>query len=132
MLSMHYIGLDIHKKSISCCIRQADGTIIEESTLAANRQALDFWISRLPQPWIVGMEATMFTAWVYDHLVSHSGTVKIAHPAMLKAITASKKKNDRVDAQKISDLLRCNFFPDVIWPHGKSETAAAYCGTGIY
>ena len=112
MLSMHYIGLDIHKKSISCCIRQADGTIIEESTLAANRQALDFWISRLPQPWIVGMEATMFTAWVYDHLVSHSGTVKIAHPAMLKAITASKKKNDRVDAQKISDLLRCNFFPE--------------------
>ncbi len=32
MLSMHYIGLDIHKKSISCCIRQYDGTIIEEST----------------------------------------------------------------------------------------------------
>jgi transposase len=31
---------------------------------------------------------------------------------MLKAISAGKKKNDRVDAQKISDLLRCNYFPE--------------------
>ena len=47
MLSMHYIGLDIHKKSISFCIRQSDGTIIAEGSFAANRQALDIWISRL-------------------------------------------------------------------------------------
>ncbi len=31
---------------------------------------------------------------------------------MLKAISAGKKKNDRVDAKKISDLLRCNYFPE--------------------
>ena len=30
---------------------------------------------------------------------------------MLKAITASKKKNDKVDARKIADLLRCNLLP---------------------
>jgi hypothetical protein len=33
MNSMNYIGLDIHKKSISCGVRQADGTIIQESTM---------------------------------------------------------------------------------------------------
>jgi hypothetical protein len=32
--------------------------------------------------------------------------VKVADPAMLKAISAGKKKKNRVDAQKISDLLR--------------------------
>jgi transposase len=58
------------------------------------------------------MEATMFTGWVYDHLMKHSPQVKVAHPAMLKAISAGKKKNDRVDAQKIFDLLRCNYFPE--------------------
>jgi transposase len=31
---------------------------------------------------------------------------------MLKAIAASKKKNDRVDARKISDLARCNLLPE--------------------
>ena len=31
---------------------------------------------------------------------------------MLKAIAGSKKKNDRVDAEKIADLLRCDFIPE--------------------
>src|SRR5665213_4140477 len=39
------------------------------------------------------------------------GQVKVAHSAMLQAIVASKRKNDRIDARKISDLLRCDYFP---------------------
>lgn len=31
---------------------------------------------------------------------------------MLKAIATGKKKNDQVDARKISDLLRCGYFPE--------------------
>jgi len=109
---MNYIGLDIHKKSISCCVRQADGTIIQESTITATRHALDGWMRQLPDPWIAGMEATLFTGWIYDHLVSGGALVKVAHPAMLQAIAAGKKKNDRVDARKIADLLRCDYFPE--------------------
>ena len=111
MNSMNYIGLDIHKKRISCCMRQADGMIIQESTIAATRDTLDDWMRQLPQPWMAGMEATLFTGW-NDHLVSGSAMVKVAHPAMLQAIAAGKKKNDRVDARKIADLLRCDYFPE--------------------
>src|SRR2546430_13803314 len=67
---------------------------------------------QLPQPWMAGMEATLFTGWIYDHLVSGGAMVKVAHPAMLQAIASGKKKNDRVDARKIADLLRCNYFPE--------------------
>ena len=35
--------------------------------------------------------------------------VKVAHPLMLRAIAAAKKKNDRIDAGKIADCLRCDF-----------------------
>ena len=31
---------------------------------------------------------------------------------LLQAIAAGKKKNDRVDARKIADLLRCDYFPE--------------------
>jgi hypothetical protein len=31
---------------------------------------------------------------------------------MLKAIAAAKKKNDKVDARMIADLLRCNLLPE--------------------
>src|ERR1041385_934133 len=106
---MHYVGLDIHKKTISYCVRQADGAIVQEGTLAANRQVVDVWLEELPKPCTVGMEATMFTGWIYDHLLSRKIPTKVAHSAMLKAIAAGKKKNDQVDARKISDLLRCDY-----------------------
>ena len=58
------------------------------------------------------MEATMFTGWIYDHLLPHAAAVKVAHPLMLRAIAAAKKKNDHMDASKIADCLRCNFLPE--------------------
>jgi hypothetical protein len=58
------------------------------------------------------MEATMFTGWIYDHLLPHAFAVKVAHPLMLRAIAAAKKKNDRIDASKIADCLRCNFLSE--------------------
>jgi transposase len=52
------------------------------------------------------VEATIFTGWADDFLKPHAVDRKVAHPAMLKAITSSKKKNDRADAEKTADLLR--------------------------
>jgi transposase len=52
------------------------------------------------------MEATLFTGWIYDYLKPYAFELKVAHPEMLKAITAAKKKNDRADAEKLTDLLR--------------------------
>jgi len=63
-------------------------------------------------PWLGAMEATIFTGWVYDYLKPHAVDLKVAHPEMLKAITAAKKKNDRADAEKIADLLRVNLLPE--------------------
>ena len=58
------------------------------------------------------MEATIFTGWIYDHLLPHAEQVKVAHPLMLRAIAAAKKKNDQIDASKIADCLRCDFLPE--------------------
>jgi transposase len=42
----------------------------------------------------------------------HGHKIMVAHPEMLKAITAAKKKNDTADAERISDLLRVNLLPE--------------------
>jgi transposase len=73
---------------------------------------LDSWMKTLPPPWTVAMEASIFTGWVYDHLLPHAAQVKVAHPVMLRALAAAKKKNDRIDAGKIADCLRCDFLPE--------------------
>jgi hypothetical protein len=61
---------------------------------------------------MMAMDATIFTGWVYDHLLPHAEQVKVAHPLMLRAIAAAKRKNDRIDAAKIADCLRCDFLPE--------------------
>ena len=113
MKKLYYVGLDIHKTIISYCIKTAeDKKPIAEGKLAANhRVVLDFFES-LTAPFIIGMEATMFTGWIYDLLVPLAQEVKVAHPEMLKAITVSKKKNDRLDAEKICDLLKYKMLPE--------------------
>ena len=59
-------------------------------------------------------------------------TLKVAHPEMLKAITAAKKKNDRADAEMIADLLRVNLLPECYMLLGqKSESCGGYCGIAI-
>ena len=109
---MYYIGLDVHKKTISYCVKDASGRIHDEGTIGATRNDLDSWMKTLVRPWTVAMEATIFTGWIYDHLLPHAERVKVAHPLMLRAIAAAKKKNDRIDAGKIADCLRCDFLPE--------------------
>lgn len=111
MERVYYIGLDIHKKSISFCIKSFAGRIVGQGSIAAERGALREWIDGLPGPWVGAMEATLFTGWVYDFLKPHALDLKVGHPQMLKAITAAKKKNDRDDAMRLCDLLRVDLFP---------------------
>src|SRR6266852_4106570 len=112
METMYYIGLDVHKKTIDYCVKDGSGRIYAAGSIRATRLDLDMWMKRLPRPWTAAMEATIFTAWIYDHLKPHAAAVKVAHPLMLRAIAVAKKKNDRIDAKKIADCLRCDFLPE--------------------
>ena len=114
METMHYIGLDVHKKSISYCIKSHQGRTLDQGSIASTRPALRTWLDQRDMPWLGAMEATMFTGWIYDVLKPHATELKVAHPEMLKAITAAKKKNDRADAEKLADLLRVDLLPEFL------------------
>lgn len=107
----HYIGFDVHKKAVNYCVKTADGQIVEEGKLPALRASLREWAAARPCPWQGAMEATLFSAWIYDTLKPHTEKLLMGHPAKMKAITAGKKKSDRIDARTIADLLRCNLLP---------------------
>ena len=51
MQSMYCVGLDLHKKTISYCVKDASGRIRSEGTIPATRVDLDRWMKTLPQPW---------------------------------------------------------------------------------
>src|SRR5216684_5801729 len=107
MNNLHYIGFDVHKKTISFCVKTAAGEIVEEGSMLARRAEVRQWAGARPQPWQGAMEATLFSGWIYDTLKPYSAQLEMAHPAKMKAISAGKKKSDTIDARTIADLVRC-------------------------
>jgi transposase len=100
--TMYFIGLDVHKRTISYCVKDAAGRVHQEGKIGSTRRELDVWMRAMPQPRMIAMEATIFTGWIYDHLL----------PQAEKVIAAAKRKNDKIDAGKIADCLRCDFLPE--------------------
>jgi transposase len=107
-----YVGLDVHKKIIAYCVMNVQGEIVREGKIAASRKALLDWVESLEQPWMGALVATVFTGWFYDFLTPYAEELKVAHPLIIRAICASKKKNDKVDAQKLANALRANLLPE--------------------
>ena len=85
---MYYIGLDVHKRTISYCVKDAAGHVHQEGKIGSTRRELDAWSKTLPQPRMIAMEATIFTGWIYDQLLPHAEKVKVAHPLMLSSMVA--------------------------------------------
>ena len=54
---MYYIGLDVHKKTISYYVKGRGCQ--QEGKVGSTRRELDCWMKTLPRPWSVGMEATI-------------------------------------------------------------------------
>jgi hypothetical protein len=75
---MYYIGLDVHKETISYCVKDAAGCVHGEGRIGSTRRELDAWVRTLPQPRMMAMEATIFTGWIYDHLLPHAEKMKVA------------------------------------------------------
>src|SRR5260370_42278464 len=95
----HYVGFDVHKKSVSSCVKTGDGRIVEEGKLSATRQALRRWAQQRTEPGHGAMEATLFSGWIYDALKPHAAEWQMGHPAMMKALGASKETIDLLDAR---------------------------------
>jgi hypothetical protein len=95
--------------SIAYCIKKIDGSC-SEGTVLAEVQLFQSGCGGFPDL-DRAMEATIFNGWSMISEASCCG-LKVAHPERQNAITASIKKNDQADAEKIADLLRVNLLPE--------------------
>jgi transposase len=125
-LFSYYVGLDVHRKSISFCARRADGTIAKEGKIPALRDAIREWASGFDGPWCCGLEATICSHWIYQELKPCATRIEMANPSRLKAISTAKRKNDALDARMLADLLRCNLFPACYVPPDEYESLRCY------
>lgn len=108
MNSPHYIGLDVHKKTIWYCTKNAEGEIVREGRFAATIEGIEEWCRSQKTEWVALMEATMFSHWIFDTMKPYAVEVRIGHPAAMKEALRVKHKNDRNDARRFAEMCRNN------------------------
>jgi hypothetical protein len=59
MQNMYYIALDVHKRTISCCVKDDRGTIHAKGAIPPLVLTWTAGMRTLSRPWTAAMEATM-------------------------------------------------------------------------
>lgn len=113
---MLYIGLDIHSKLFVACALDKNGKRVDRAAFRQFDQLMN-WLERLPQPLQICFEASTGYGCLYEAFVGLADRVVVAHPGHLRLIFRSKRKNDRVDAEKLAKLLYLDEVPVVHVPN---------------
>lgn len=99
------VGLDVHQGSTAVCILDENGKRVKSLIHRGGPRGVGGVLEGLGVPFRVGFEASCGSGTLHDLLAPIAEEVAVAHPGHLRLIFRSKKKNDRVDAEKIAKLL---------------------------
>ncbi len=115
---MLYVGLDIHSKLIVVCVLDENGKRLHRMAFRQFDQLMN-WLERLPRPMQICFEASTGYGAFYESFAKIAEHVAVAHPGHLRLIFRSKRKNDRVDAEKLAKLLYLGEVPSVHVPEAR-------------
>jgi len=111
-----YIGLDVHQTTTTAAVRDSDGKLLMESILETKAEVLLQFFAGLRGSLHVTLEEGTWATWLYDLLRPHVTRVVVCNPRK-NALLLDGNQNDRVDARKLSELLRGNYLHPVY--HGE-------------
>jgi len=98
------------------CILDDNGRRIKQQTIRGPWDDVIAVVRELEGPLSICFEATCGYGYLYDALRRIAGRVIVAHPGHLRLIFRSKRKNDRVDAEKLAKLLYLDEVPPAYVP----------------
>jgi transposase len=106
-LSGETVGIDVGDRVSQFCRLDAAGEIAEQGRLHTTAASMEKHFAKLPAA-VIALEAGTQSGWI-ARLLRHFGhQVIVANPRDLAAITSSKKKSDRNDAEKLARLARAD------------------------
>ena len=115
---LRFVGLDVHKRVLQICIIDAQGKVLWKERLEEfdREKLLEFARTKLTLQDRVALEATTNTWAVARLLRPFVAEVVASNPLTTKAIAQAKVKTDKIDAEVLAQLLRCDYLPEVWQP----------------
>src|SRR6202521_1022789 len=116
-MNIKYIGMDIHKETISIAVMNGDGKLVMESIIETKAITILQFIQGLRGDLQVTWEEETWAARLYDLLKAHGTELGVCDPRK-NALMKRGNKSDKIDARKLADLLRGGYLRSVY--HGEN------------
>ena len=116
-MDIKYIGMDVHKETISIAVMKGDGKLVMESIIETKASTILQFIQGVRGDLHVTFEEGTWAAWLYDLLKPHVTELVVCDPRK-NAVMKQGNKSDKIDARKLADLLRGGYLRSVY--HGEN------------
>lgn len=110
MREKRYIGIDLHRRRFTCCVRLASG---RNYLSEWNLEQLPEFVKRLRPTDEVAVEVTGNTRLFYEAVRPHAGRVVVVDSNQFQVISHSVKKTDPNDARNLALYLAKGLLPEV-------------------
>jgi transposase len=118
-----YCGVDLHARTLSLHLLDAQGETVLAQTIAAGPKAFLRAIAPFRDGLAVACECMFAWYWLADLCEQEKIPFVLGHALYMKAIHGGKAKTDKIDAKKIAVLLRGGMLPVAYaYPKGMRET----------
>ena len=118
-----YCGIDLHARTLYLCILDAAGKKVLHKEVPSEPAALLEASAPFRTELVVAAECMFAWYWVADLCAREQIAFVLGHALYMKAIHGGKAKNDRIDSEKIANLLRGGNLPQAyVYPAGLRET----------
>jgi transposase len=112
-----YIGMDVHKEAVVIAVLNDSGKLVMETIVETKASSILQFIHGLRGELHVTWEEGTWAAWLYDLLQPQVPHIVVCNPRR-NALLKEGSKSDKVDAQKLADLLRTGMLRPVY--HGEN------------
>lgn len=119
MTNDKYVGLDVHQASTSIAVIDGNGRLVAESTVRTRADAIRDFINGLSGTVHVTFEEGTQAAWLYEIIKPLVTEVIVCDPRQNKVLAVGNK-GDRIDANKLAQLLRGGLLKSVY--HNNRDT----------
>src|SRR3984893_18561543 len=116
MDSKKYIGMDVHKESISIAVMNGVGKMVMECVIETKANMILQFFDGLRGDLQVTFEEGTSAAWLYDLLKPHVTKLVVCDPRK-NASMREGSQSDKIDARRLAELLRLNHLSPVY--HGE-------------
>jgi len=104
-MKTYYVGMDVHRASISIVVLNGAGKLVMQSVIETGAERVRGYLKQLRGKVYVTFEEGTQANWLHDIVRPLVTEVVVCDPRHNKLLN-SGNKNDRVDAQKLAELLR--------------------------